>query len=327
MSVDSIDSNFFLKFQVTLARATVTEQMAQLLRDIHASMLEKWVSLFFPTFSVLTELIFGFFLLFFCFCAAPPKCRTSTRRSSTTSATSFRRWTRRTSSWRPSAATRRARTRSRRSRRGNSIVVHSALVGGPSVSFHVVFFFISQGRRWRARRSGHGRQESVHPAGTAAPAGGRHGLHLPGLLQQAQVLLPLRPQLLSYRSTANQKKSAKKTEKNTHATPPTVGDRVVERLWRLKYSCWTCLCVGSLIDFFIWNLLSPELRFRLTLDFSPMAFFYRILKNGKERGPKITIFLIFFAFSLNCNTIFQCCFFGGFVLSHIFLSFHCFLCF
>ena len=125
---------------MTLARATVTEQMAQLLRDIHASMLEKWVSLFFPTFSVLTELIFGFFLLFFCFCAAPPKCRTSTRRSSTTSATSFRRWTRRTSSWRPSAATRRARTRSRRSRRGNSIVVHSALVGGPSVSFHVVFF-------------------------------------------------------------------------------------------------------------------------------------------------------------------------------------------
>ena len=67
MSVDSIDSNFFLKFQVTLARATVTEQMAQLLRDIHASMLEKWVSLFFPTFSVLTELIFGFFLLFFAF--------------------------------------------------------------------------------------------------------------------------------------------------------------------------------------------------------------------------------------------------------------------
>lgn len=52
---------------MTLARATVTEQMAQLLRDIHASMLEKWVSLFFPTFSVLTELIFGFFLLFFAF--------------------------------------------------------------------------------------------------------------------------------------------------------------------------------------------------------------------------------------------------------------------
>ena len=265
---------FFLKFQVTLARATVTEQMAQLLRDIHASMLEKWVSLFFPTFSVLTELIFGFFLLFFCFCAAPPKCRTSTRRSSTTSATSFRRWTRRTSSWRPSAATRRARTRSRRSRRGNSIVVHSALVGGPSVSFHVVFFFISQGRRWRARRSGHGRQESVHPAGTAAPAGGRHGLHLPGLLQQAQVLLPLRPQLLSYRSTANQKKSAKKNGKEhachaPHRRRSCCGTIVETEIQLLDVPlCW-------FVDWFFYlKFVEPRIAFSIDVGFLANGLFF-----------------------------------------------------
>ena len=71
--------------------------------------------------------------------------------------------------------------------------------------------------------------------------------------------------------------------------------------------CWAQNCV------FDWRWISRQ-----------WPFFYRILKNGKERGPKITIFLIFFAFSLNCNTIFQCCFFGGFVLSHIFFEFSLF---